>query len=287
MGRRTTPSRCLTDYGLVDEFVGCRQGGHPRHRSARPQAIDLTHNIRPFDVRAGSTRSGSMRVVHPSGGRARGGRSRGRQPAASRSPIEVADGEAVLRRPRQRIAGTGGHDGGRRRTRGAVNHEQYELQRTVSRSPATTCSPRRSCHLCNGVDLAEARSSRSIPTNCYQGMVTLPRRGRSLEGLVGRGPVGRPLWQRQLNMGPDDVDRLGRSWPGSSGGDEVRHGQPSSRPTTRSGPAPSASSSTRTGCCAVSSMRRSAADELGLAPGTEIRLSPAVWAGPEVGWMAG
>ena len=53
MGRRYDTVSLLTDYGLDDEFVGVVKSVI---RDLAPHAaiVDLTHGVRPFDVRAGS-----------------------------------------------------------------------------------------------------------------------------------------------------------------------------------------------------------------------------------------
>ena len=50
MGRRYDTVSLLTDYGLVDEFVGVVKAVI-RDIAPHVQTIDLTHNIAPFDVR--------------------------------------------------------------------------------------------------------------------------------------------------------------------------------------------------------------------------------------------
>ena len=53
MGRRYETVSLLTDYGLDDEFVGVVKSVI-RELAPHVATIDLTHGIRPFDVRAGS-----------------------------------------------------------------------------------------------------------------------------------------------------------------------------------------------------------------------------------------
>ncbi len=43
----------LTDYGLVDEFAGVVRASVARHAPGAP-IIDLTHDVAPFDIRAGA-----------------------------------------------------------------------------------------------------------------------------------------------------------------------------------------------------------------------------------------
>ena len=94
MGRRYDTVSMLTDYGLVDEFVGVVKAVI-RDIAPHAQTIDLTHQIPPFDVRAGSLAlarcisyipSGViLAVVDPGVGGTR-----------KSIAIEVADGDAVL-----------------------------------------------------------------------------------------------------------------------------------------------------------------------------------------------
>ena len=53
MGRRYETVTLLTDYGLDDEFVGVLKSVI-RDLAPHATTIDLTHGIRPFDVRAGA-----------------------------------------------------------------------------------------------------------------------------------------------------------------------------------------------------------------------------------------
>ena len=53
MGRRFDTVSFLTDYGLDDEFVGVVKAVL-RDLAPRATAIDLTHGVRPYDVRGGS-----------------------------------------------------------------------------------------------------------------------------------------------------------------------------------------------------------------------------------------
>src|SRR5262245_28105270 len=53
MGRRYDTISFLTDYGTVDEFVGVVKAVI-RDIAPHVMVIDLTHEIEPFDIRAGS-----------------------------------------------------------------------------------------------------------------------------------------------------------------------------------------------------------------------------------------
>ena len=53
MGRRYETVSFLTDYGTDDEFVGVVKSVI-RDLAPHATVVDLTHGVRPFDVRAGS-----------------------------------------------------------------------------------------------------------------------------------------------------------------------------------------------------------------------------------------
>ena len=95
MGRRYETVSLLTDYGLDDEFVGVVKSVI-RDLAPHVTIVDLTHGVRPFDVRAGSLalaraipyvarRASSLGVVDPGVGTSR-----------KAIAVEVADGAGVL-----------------------------------------------------------------------------------------------------------------------------------------------------------------------------------------------
>ena len=105
------------------------------------------------------------------------------------------------------------------------------------------------------------------PRELVPGVIPVPRQDDDV--------VAEVLWvdhfgNAQLNLGPEDV----AGWDGLRWGDEVRT---ATVVTTYDeiGPGAIGLVLDSYGLLAVSLMRRSAADELGLAAGTEIRLSPA------------
>src|SRR4029079_17990967 len=94
MARRFENVSLLTDYGLVDEFVGVVKAVI-RDIAPHAQTLELTHNIPPFDVRAGRLALARCVSYIPSGvvvGVVDPGVGGSRKAIA----IEVADGEAVF-----------------------------------------------------------------------------------------------------------------------------------------------------------------------------------------------
>jgi S-adenosylmethionine hydrolase len=200
MGRRYDTVSMLTDYGLVDEFVGVVKAVI---RDIAPHAhmIDLTHQVTPFDVRAGSLAlarcisyvpSGViLAVVDPGVGTSR-----------KAIAVEVAGGEGVLVGPDNgllapAVAMAGGS--GRAVT---LTNEEYHLQSHGATFAGRDIFAPVAGHLCNGVDLAELGELVDAD-ELLPGMVPLPR-------LETEGLVGEVLWvdhfgNCQLNIGPEDI----------------------------------------------------------------------------------
>jgi S-adenosylmethionine hydrolase len=203
----------LSDYGTSDEFVGVVKSVI-RDLAPHVTVIDLTHDVTPFDVRAGSLALARcvpyvaagvvLAVVDPGVGTDR-----------RAVAIEVAGGEGVIVGPDNgllpsAVAMTGGAD------RAVVlSNPEYQLD-----APGPTFAGRdvfapAAAHLCNGVDLEELGEPID-PALLLPGIVPLPREvDDALECEV--------LWvdrfgNVQLNVSPDDLDELwGEGW-----GDRVR-----------------------------------------------------------------
>jgi S-adenosyl-L-methionine hydrolase (adenosine-forming) len=200
MGRRYDTVSMLTDYGLVDEFVGVVKAVI-RDIAPHAQTIDLTHNITPFDVRAGSlalARSVSylpsgviLAVVDPGVGGSR-----------KSIAIEVADGEGVFVGPDNGLLAPAIAMAGGAGRAVVLTNEEYHLQ-----SPGATFAGRDifapvAGHVCNGVDLAELGDLIDADA-LLPGMVPLSR-------IEPEGLVGEVLWvdhfgNCQLNIGPDEI----------------------------------------------------------------------------------
>jgi S-adenosyl-L-methionine hydrolase (adenosine-forming) len=200
MGRRYDTVSMLTDYGLVDEFVGVVKAVI---RDIAPHAhmIDLTHQVTPFDVRAGSLAlarcisyvpSGViLAVVDPGVGTAR-----------KAIAIEVADGEGVLVGPDNgllapAVAMAGGS--GRAVT---LTNDEYHLQSHGATFAGRDIFAPVAGHLCNGVDLAELGEMVDAD-ELLPGMVPLPR--QEAEGLIGEVLWVDHFGNCQLNIGPEDI----------------------------------------------------------------------------------
>ena len=193
MGRRYDTVSFLTDYGLDDEFAGVVRSV-VRDIAPHATVVDLTHGIRPFDIRGGSLALARaipyvaegvvLAVVDPGVGTAR-----------RAIAVEVADGAGVLVGPDNGLlAPAVAIVGGAERVVELTNAD-YHLATLGSTFAGRDVFGPVAAHLCNGVDLAEL------------GPVD---RGRSVDAGHGRpaarggrrdprrGAVGRPL--RQLRV---------------------------------------------------------------------------------------
>jgi S-adenosylmethionine hydrolase len=256
----------LSDYGSSDEFVGVVKAVI---RDLAPQVtvIDLTHEIPAHDIRAGSLALARciqyvpagvvLAVVDPGVGT-------GRRAVA----VEVARGAGVVVAPDNGlIAPAVAMAGGPGRAVDLID-ATYHLP-----APGATFAGRDifapvAAHLCNGVPL-EALGELIDPGDLVPGVIPVPRE-------EGSTLVAEVLWvdrfgNAQLNVGPDDVagwgDTVRLAWT-----DNVR----TAHLTTtydEIGAGAIGLVLDSYGLLAVSLMRRSAADELGLAAGDEVRLS--------------
>jgi len=200
MGRRYDTVTMLTDYGLDDEFVGVVKSVI---RDLAPHAVtvDLTHGIRPYDVRAGSLALARaipyvaegvvLAVVDPGVGTER-------QAVA----VEVAEGAGVLVGPDNGLLAPAVAIAG-----GAIRAVVLDSTEFHLSTPGATFAGRdvfapAAAHLCLGVDL-DALGSPVDPALLVPGMVPLPREGPdALHTEV--------LWvdrfgNCQLNIGPDEL----------------------------------------------------------------------------------
>jgi S-adenosylmethionine hydrolase len=255
----------LSDYGTSDEFVGVV---HSVIRSIAPHVgvIDLTHEIPPYDVRAGSLTLGRsaqylcpgvvLAVVDPGVGTARRG-----------IAVEVGDGQSYLVGPdngllASAVAMSGGATGAVELT-----NPDYQLA-----APGPTFAGRdvfapAAAHLCNGVPLSDLGPAVD-PLSLLPGLMPLPseRDGALVAEVIWVDRYG----NCQLNLDPDEIDHLGPRvqlrW-----GDDVR---PAQRAPTYDGIAAGQIGLVvdSYGMLSVCLGRRSAADELGLHVGTEVAL---------------
>ena len=194
----------LSDYGLRDEFVGIVKGVIA-DIAPHARVIDLTHEVPPFDVRAGSLAlarcisyvpSGIvLAVVDPGVGTARRG-----------VAVSVGEGRGVLIGPDNGLLSMGTALAGGADSAVVLNNPQYHLE-----APGATFAGRDifapvAAHLCNGVQLAELGDAID-PNLLLPGVVPLSR-------TEGDETIAEVTWidrygNCQLNVGPDDVAALG------------------------------------------------------------------------------
>jgi S-adenosylmethionine hydrolase len=194
----------LSDYGLRDEFVGivkCVITDIAPHA----KVIDLTHEIAPFDVRAGSLAlarcisyvpSGIvLAVVDPGVGTARRG-----------VAVSVGGGRGVLIGPDNGLLSMGTALAGGADAAVVLNNPEYQLG-----APGATFAGRdifapAAAHLCNGVPFAELGDAVD-PNLLMPGVVPLSR--MEADGIVAEITWVDRYGNCQLNVGPDEVSSLG------------------------------------------------------------------------------
>ncbi len=190
----------LSDYGVRDEFVGivkCVIADLAPHA----KVIDLTHDIPPFDVRAGSLALARcisyvptgivLAVVDPGVGTTR-----------RAVAVSVGGERGVLIGPDNGLLSMGTALAGGAESAVVLNNPEYQLA-----TPGTTFAGRdifapAAAHLCNGVPLAAIDPNVLLP-----GVVPLSR-------VEGEETIAEITWvdrygNCQLNVGPDDVSSYG------------------------------------------------------------------------------
>src|SRR3954468_2411806 len=153
MGRRYENVSLLTDYGLVDEFVGVVTAVM-RDIAPHASTMDLTHNIAPFDVRAGSLALARCISYIPSGvlvGVVDPGVGGSRKAIA----IEVADGEAVFVGPDNGLLAPAVAMAGGAGRAVVLTDPAYHLPAIGETFAGRDVFGPAAAHLCNGVDLSE------------------------------------------------------------------------------------------------------------------------------------
>jgi hypothetical protein len=207
----------MTDYGLRDEFVGVVKSVI---RSIAPHVtvVDITHDIPPYSVKAGSlTLARSVQylcpgvvlaVIDPGVGGARRG-----------VAIEVGDGESYLVGPDNGLLAPAVGLVGGATAAVELNNPDYQLA-----APGATFAGRdifgpAAAYLCAGVPLDELGDTID-PASLLPGVIPLPREE---EGAL----VGQVLWvdhygNCQLNLGPEQIedwgDRVQLRWSGPDAG---------------------------------------------------------------------
>lgn len=263
----------LTDYGTADEFVGVVKSVI-RDLAPHVGVIDLTHEIAPFDVRAGSLALARcigyvaggvvLAVVDPGVGTSR-----------RAIAIEVADGAGVVIGPDNGLlAPAVAMAGGAERAFELTNPE-YQLQAAGATFAGRDIFAPAAAHICNGVDLAEL-GPEVDPILLLPGTIPLPRED-------GDALVTEVLWvdrfgNCQLNVGPDDLLttwgaslqlQIGR--PSDPNGVTVRRAVRATSFAELAGGAVGLVLDSY-GMLAISLDQRSAAEELGIGAGDQIVL---------------
>ena len=203
-GRRYDTVTFLSDYGNRDEFAGVVRS--VLHQLAPGVAvIDLTHEIPPFDIRAGSlalARSVQylapgvvLAVVDPGVG--------GDRRAVA---VEIADGAAVLVGPDNGLLAAAVAMAGGASRAVVLDNPEYHLG-----APGPTFAGRdifapAAAHLCSGVDLHDLGTAID-PAHLLPGLLAIARHE---DGEV----VAEVLWvdhygNCQLNVEPDEIAELG------------------------------------------------------------------------------
>jgi S-adenosyl-L-methionine hydrolase (adenosine-forming) len=200
MARRYDTVTFLTDYGHADEFVGVVKSVI-REIAPHVSVIDLTHGIRPFDVRGGALALARaipyvpegvvLAVVDPGVGTTR-----------RAVAIEVADGAGVMIGPDNGLLAPAAAIAGGAQRAVELTNPEYQLA-----APGATFAGRdvfapAAAHLCNGVDLA-ALGPALETSMLAPGMIPLPREADD-------GIHAEVLWvdrfgNCELNVGPDDL----------------------------------------------------------------------------------
>jgi len=270
MGRRYDTVTLLTDYGNTDEFVGVMKAV-VRDIAPHVTTIDLTHEVPPYDVRAGAltlVRSVGylpegvvVAVVDPGVGT-------GRRPLA----IEVAEGAGVFVGPDNGLLAPAVALLGGAQRAVVLDNPDYRLEALGPTFDGRDVFAPAAAHLCNGVDLSEF-GELADPASLMPAAVPLPN--TEGEGVI----TGQVLWidhfgNCQLNIGPEELDVL-------TGNDTAVRVTPldgtprvASRVTTFSelGVGAVGLVTDAYGMLALVCDRRSAAVELGLGPGDDIAL---------------
>src|SRR3954452_8524437 len=264
----------LTDYGTADEFAGVVRA--VIHDIApHVTVIDLTHQIAPFDVRAGSLALARCITYVPSGvvmAVVDPGVATNRRAVA----IEVAGGSGVVIGPDNGLLAPAVAMAGGAERAFELTNPDYRLP-----TPGATFAGRdifapAAAHICNGVELSELGPE--VDTmSLLPATVPLPRE-------VDDAIVAEVLWvdrfgNCQLNVGPEDLP------PARTGDIQLRVGSPTDpsggvvRRAVRAesfaaiGPGQPGLVLDSYGMLAVCLDRRSAAEELGLVAGDQVRLA--------------
>jgi hypothetical protein len=260
----------LSDYGIADEFVGVVKSVI-RSISPETTVIDISHEVPPYDTKAGSltlARSAQylcpgvvLAIVDPGVGSAR-----------RAVAIEVGDGESYLIGPDNGLLAPAVGMVGGATAAVELDNPDYQLP-----APGATFAGRdifapAAAHLCAGVPLAQLGSPVD-PASLLPGVLALPREedGELLGEIFWVDRYG----NCQLNIDPEEIDgwddRVQLRW---------EQPQPGVRTATRThnfaevGKGQVGLVVDSYGLLAVVVGQGNAADRLGLSQGDEIILAP-------------
>ena len=194
----------LTDYGNTDEFAGVVRAVI-REIAPHVTVIDLTHEIPPFDVRAGSLALARCITYVPSGvvmAVVDPGVATERRAVA----IEVAGGSGVVVGPDNGLLAPAVAMAGGAERAVELTNPDYQLIPPGSTFAGRDVFAPAAAHICNGVEFSDLGPEIDM-MSLLPATVPLPRE-------VGDGIVAEVLWvdrfgNCQLNVDPDEVEHLG------------------------------------------------------------------------------
>ena len=258
----------LSDYGLVDEFVGVVRSVL-RDLAPHVAVVDLTHGVPAHDVRAGSlTLARAVQYVAPGVILAVVDPEVGTERRAV--AVEVLDGRAVFVGPDNGLLAPAVAVAGGATRAVEITNPDYRLPAPGATFDGRDVFAPAAAHLCNGIDLGELGPDIS-PASLLPATLPIPRE----EGGV---LVAEVLWvdafgNCQINVGPEEVGRWGDAimvrW-----GDEARVAHRADS-FAELGEGRLGLVTDSYGVLALCFDRRSAAEELGIGSGAEIRLEEA------------
>lgn len=204
MSRRFDTISFLSDLGVVDEHVGVVKAV-VRDLAPHARVIDLTHQIAPYDVRAGSLALARAVTYLPAGVVLAVVDCGDRRAVA----VEVAGGKGVLLGPDNGLLASAVAMVGGAERAVVLDRDEFHLASSGGSFAARDVFAPVAAHLCNGTDLAEVGSLVDADT-ILPGVVPL---SRELDG-AGEGIRAEVLWidhngNCQLNVGLDDVTPWG------------------------------------------------------------------------------
>jgi len=272
MGRRFDTISFLSDLGVVDESVGLVR---VIVRDLAPHAVvvDLTHQVPVYDVRAGSLALARAIGYVPSGV-VLASVDAGTEFDRGFVAIEVASGEGILIGPDNGLLAPAVAMAGGAERAVALTNEDYHLASAGGPFATRDVLAPVAAHLCNGVDLSEFGDE--VDTSLLlPGVVPLPR------DADGGGVHADVLWVNhvgncQLNVGTDDLG----AWGGQEGARLMVAAGEITRVAERAAHAGQLGTGSvglvldPFGMLTLVLDRRSAAEELQLAAGDQVLLTP-------------